>query len=98
MCSPAGSQAVDQVLGLCAQAAGPQIRVSADLGFQPRPLIAVCTLPGTLGLFTWAAGGLITVCAHPGFQVSAPSLLIWVCAHQNSGVCWGWLSGVQVRG
>ena len=29
--------------------------------------------------------------AHPGFELWAPSPLIWVCASQASSVCWGCL-------
>ena len=36
--------------------------------------------------------------ALPGFQVWAPSLLIWVRASQASGECWGYLSRVHSPG
>ena len=48
-----------------------------------------------LVLCAWGAGSLIRVRAHPGFQLWAPCLLIWVCANQSSGVCWVCLSGVH---
>ena len=44
------------------------------------------------------AQALIDVCAHVGFQVWAPSLLIWVCANQASCVYWGCLSVVHSLG
>ena len=50
------------------------------LGVGPRPLIGVHAHWGTLGLCTQAAGPLIRVHAYPGFQLWAPSLLMWVRA------------------
>ena len=55
--------------------------VSAQSGFQvrvPRVLIDVHAHPGTLGLCTQGAGPLIRMRTHPGFQLWAPSPLIWV--------------------
>ena len=51
-----------------------------------------------LDLCAWAAGLLIRVGTHPGFQVWAPRLLIGVCTNRASGVCWGYLSGVHSPG
>ena len=67
-------------------------------GVGPRPLIGVCAHWGTLGLCNQAAGPLIRVHAHPGFQWWAPSPLIWVHANRASGVCWGYLSQVHSPG
>ena len=39
-------------------------------------LIEVFAHPGALGLCAQAAGPLIRVCAHAGFQLWVPSLLI----------------------
>ena len=50
------------------------------------------------GLCAQAAKLLISVCAHLGFQVCAPSPLIWVRANLASGVCWGCLSHVHSPG
>ena len=51
-----------------------------------------------LGLWARAAGPLIRVCAHPGFQVWAPSPLILVHSNQASGVCWDCSSVVHNPG
>ena len=72
-----------------------QPRVS---GVGPRPLIGVRTHWGSLGLCAQAAGPLIRVHTHLGFQVWVPSLLIWVRANRASGVCWGCLSQVHSPG
>ena len=63
-----------------------------------RPLIGIHTHLGALGLCTQAAGPLIRVRAHPGFQVWALRLLIWVRTTLASGVGWGCLSGVHSPG
>ena len=51
-----------------------------------------------LVLCAWGAGSLIRVRAHPGFQLWAPSPLIWVRTNRGSGVCWGCLSCVHSQG
>ena len=52
----------------------------------------------SFGPVAWAAGLLIRVRAYSGFQVWAPSPLIWVPANCASGVFWGCLSGVHSPG
>ena len=57
--------------------------------------------PGAFCLCTQAAGPLIRVRAHLGFQLWAPSPLIWVRASRASGVGWGCFSvftGREQRG
>ena len=57
----------------------------------------MCPL-GHFGSGAQAAGLLIRVCAHPEFQLWAPSPLIRVCANWASGTCWGCLSPVHSPG
>ena len=71
-------------LGLCTQVAKPLFWVYTD------PQVWACALG--------AAGLLIRVCSHPGFQVWAPSPLIWLHANWASGVCWGCLSHIHSPG
>ena len=84
LCSPVGSQAVDQVLGLCTQAARSLIRVRTHPGFQgwaPRLLIEVRTYLGVFSLCAQTAWPLINVCVHPGalgLCTQVAKLLIWV--------------------
>ena len=63
--------------------------LAADLCAHWSPALSLCTP---------AAGPLIRVRAHPGFQVWAPSPLIWVHTNRASGMCWGCLSCVHSPG
>ena len=65
---------------------GPQ---ATDWGMHPL---------GHFGSGTQAARPLIRVCAHPGFQLWAPSLLIWVRTSWASGESWCCLSGLHSPG
>ena len=53
---------------------------------------------GHFGNGAQAAGPLMRVRAHQGFQLWAPSLLIWVCASGASHESWGCLSRVHSPG
>ena len=87
-------------LRLCTQAAGLLIRHSPTWSFRYRPRATDWgTQPlGHFGSDAQAAGLLIRVRAHPGFQLWAPSLLIWVRTGPASGVRWGCLSHVHSPG
>ena len=76
-------------------AADQVVRPPGVSGVGPRPLIGVQAHWGAFGLCAQAAGPLIRVRAHQGFQLWAPSPLIWVRANWASGVCWGCLSCVH---
>ena len=65
---------------------GPQ---ATDWGMHPL---------GHFGSGTQAARPLIRVCAHPGFQLWAPRLLIWVHTSWASGESWCCLSGLHSPG
>ena len=57
------------------------------IGLRTNPRLWACTIR--------SAGLLIRLRAHPGFQLWAPSLLIWVRANRASGVCCGCLSRIH---
>ena len=82
MCEP------NQALFVCAPRQPGRLSGHAPIqGFRCGPQATdwgTCSL-GHFGSGTQAAGPLIRACAHPEFQLWAPSPLIWVRASRDSG-------------
>ena len=100
MWSLAGSQAIDQSIS-CFGPESCRANGFALVLSRTRPAV-----PATLGL--WVGQLASAPGAHPpevsgvgallGFQLWAPSLLIWVCASRASGERWGCFSTFTVQG
>ena len=110
MWSPAGSQAVDQLIwcfgpgshttgwsaapGLSCKALG-----STTLGLWVGKLASAPSVhPVTQGFRCGRPAGVSGVGGQLGFQLLAPSLLIWVRASRASGESWGCLSRIPSPG